>query len=305
MKIMNNSTDGQQLNAKKEYLIKTLSRTKRKDYENYVIGAIWHRLNNLEIKPVSQQYVKRSDGKYALLDLYFPQLNVGIECDEAYHEKNKEPDKIREVNLEQALSALQTGKEFTLIRINANTDVVEFEKQINNAVEIIKDLYEKYGFPRWSDEKSSIQKVLEEGQLSFRENLQFSKIVDIAKCFGKNYKAMQASTFFIDNNTVIWCPKLAVEINGNLKAPSAAGWLNILSEQWDTITTLVPDDKEHLEKFRNPNLKNLVFAQSKNTLGQVMYRFLGVYVFEKSEDNNKQIIYKRVSEIYKLKKSSK
>ena len=136
--MMNNCVDKQRVNAKKEYLIKTLSRTKRKDYENYVIGAIWHRLNNLEIKPVSQQYVKRSDGKYALLDLYFPQLNVGIECDEAYHEKNKEPDKIREVNLEQALSALQTGKEFTLIRINANTDVVEFEKQINNAVEIKK-----------------------------------------------------------------------------------------------------------------------------------------------------------------------
>ena len=206
-----------------------------------------------------------------------------------------------EVNLEQARSALQTGKEFTLIRINANTDVVEFEKQINNAVEIIKDLYEKYGFPRWSDGKSLIQKVLEEGELSFHENLQFSKIVDIAKCFRKNYKAMQSSTFFIDNSTVIWCPKLAVEINGNLKAPSAAGWLNILSEQWDTITTLVPDDKEHLEKFRNPNLKNLVFAQSKNTLGQVMYRFLGVYVFEKSEENHKKIIYKRVSEIYELK----
>ena len=83
MIFMDNFTDKKQLNAKKEYLIKTLSRTKRKDYENYVIGAIWHRLNNLEIKPVSQQYVKRSDDKYALLDLYFPQINVGIECDEA------------------------------------------------------------------------------------------------------------------------------------------------------------------------------------------------------------------------------
>ena len=39
---------------KREYLIKTLSRTKRKDYENYVIGAIWHRLNTLEIKQVSK-----------------------------------------------------------------------------------------------------------------------------------------------------------------------------------------------------------------------------------------------------------
>ena len=68
----------------------------------------------------------------------FPQMNVGIECDEAYHEKNTEPDKIREVNVEQALSALQTGKDFKLIRINANTDMDEFEKQINNAVDEIK-----------------------------------------------------------------------------------------------------------------------------------------------------------------------
>ncbi len=297
---MDNFTDKKQLNAKKEYLIKTLSRTKRKDYENYVIGAIWHRLNNLEIKPVSQQYVKRSDDKYALLDLYFPQINVGIECDEAYHEKNKEPDKIREVNVEQALSALQTGKDFTLIRINANADVVEFEKQINNAVDKIRDLYEKYGCPRWSDEKDSVQKVLESGQLTLRENLQFSKVVDIAKCFGKKYKAMQVSTFFVDSSTLVWCPKLAVEINGNLKAPSLAGWINILSEQWDTITTLVPDDKEHQEKYRNSSLNILIFAQSKNLLGQVTYRFMGVYAFDKSENNNKKIIYKHISETYKL-----
>lgn len=92
-----------------------------------------------------------------------------------------------------------------------------------------------------------------------------------------------------------------MEINGNLKAPSTAGWLNILSEQWDAITTLVPDDKDHHEKYRNPNLNILVFAQSKNMLGQVMYRFMGVYIFEKSEDNNKKNMYKRISETYELK----
>lgn len=128
---------------KREYLIKTLSRTKRKDYENYVIGAIWHRLNTLEIKPVSQQYVKRADGKHALLDLYFPQINVGIECDEAYHEHNTEPDKIREANVEQALSALQMGQEFTLIRINAHTDMDALDRQINDAVDRISGLYKR------------------------------------------------------------------------------------------------------------------------------------------------------------------
>lgn len=59
---------------KREYLIKTLSRTKRKDYENYVINAIWHKLNRLDVQPVTQQYIRRSDGKYALVDLYFPQI---------------------------------------------------------------------------------------------------------------------------------------------------------------------------------------------------------------------------------------
>lgn len=290
---------------KKEYLIKTLSRTKRKDYENYVIGAIWHRLNNLEIKPVSQQYVKRSDDKYALLDLYFPQINVGIECDEAYHEKNREPDKLREVNVEQALSALQAGKDFKLVRINANTDIDVLEEQINGAVDEIKDLYEKHGCPKWSNEKDSVQRVQENGYLSLHDNLQFSKIVDIAKCFGKNYKAMQFSTFFIDETTLVWCPKLAVEIHGELKAPSSAGWLNILSEQWDAITTVVPNHQEHHEKYRNPNLNILIFAQNKNVLGQVAYRFMGVYAFEKSENNNKRITYKRISEIYELKEIPK
>ena len=65
-------------------------RLNRKDYENYVVGAIYHKLNNINIQPVSQQYVKRSDNNYALLDLYFPQINYAIECDEKYHKNNKE-----------------------------------------------------------------------------------------------------------------------------------------------------------------------------------------------------------------------
>jgi len=111
---------------------------------------------------------------------------------------------------------------------------------------------------------------------------------------------MQVSTFFINQSTLIWCPKLAVEIEGELKAPSSAGWLNILSEDWNSITTIVPEDKEHQEKYRNPELDILIFAQSKNKLGQTTYKFLGVYGFEMSENENKRIIYKRTCEKYEL-----
>ncbi|MDI9590202.1 MAG: hypothetical protein QM302_04070 [Acidobacteriota bacterium] len=44
------------------YLTKTLSRTRRKDYENYVVNAVWNRLCDGELKPVTQQWLARADG---------------------------------------------------------------------------------------------------------------------------------------------------------------------------------------------------------------------------------------------------
>jgi very-short-patch-repair endonuclease len=81
------------VSKKANYLIKTLSRTKRKDYENYVINAIWNRLANDNIKPVTQQYVfNKEKNEGYLIDLFFPQLLVGIEIDERHHIFQKEED---------------------------------------------------------------------------------------------------------------------------------------------------------------------------------------------------------------------
>ncbi|MFT4258812.1 AbaSI family restriction endonuclease [Microbacterium sp.] len=68
-----------------EYLARTLSRTKRKDYENYVINAVWNRLDTetrSKLKPVSQQTIRTRDGTLRYIDLLFPQLNLAIECDD-------------------------------------------------------------------------------------------------------------------------------------------------------------------------------------------------------------------------------
>ena len=76
---------------KQEYLYRMFSHhTKDKEKENYVVNAIWQRLDDLNIKPVTQQYVHFSkSNRYALIDLYFPQINYGVECDEAHHKDNK------------------------------------------------------------------------------------------------------------------------------------------------------------------------------------------------------------------------
>lgn len=86
------------------YLAKTLSRTTRKDYENYVVNAVWNRLGDDTLKPVSQQWLARPDGKGYFIDLYFPQVNLGIECDEPFHHDQKAADKARELDLMDILN---------------------------------------------------------------------------------------------------------------------------------------------------------------------------------------------------------
>ncbi|MFO8067398.1 MAG: hypothetical protein R6U11_07440, partial [Bacteroidales bacterium] len=69
---------------KLDYIARQLSRARKKRYEHYVTTRIWHLLNDLTIKLVTQQYVKRPEGR-ALTDIYFPQLQIHIEIDENHH----------------------------------------------------------------------------------------------------------------------------------------------------------------------------------------------------------------------------
>ncbi|WP_311488252.1 AbaSI family restriction endonuclease, partial [uncultured Helcococcus sp.] len=129
---------------KLNYIVRTLARTKRKDFENYVINRIYNELDDLEIKPNSQQYVKRSENKYALIDLYFPQLNIGIECDEYQHEEQKNLDELRYFDI---LNAIKSKDEYEEIRIKVYDrnnednlrDIEDVNKDINNAVKRIKE----------------------------------------------------------------------------------------------------------------------------------------------------------------------
>ena len=78
------------------------SKIDRKGFETYVIARIWNKLDNLDIKIVSQQYVKR-ENSYALLDLYFPQIKLGVEVNEAYHLSQPEADLMRKKEVEVAV----------------------------------------------------------------------------------------------------------------------------------------------------------------------------------------------------------
>lgn len=118
---------------KQRYLYRMFSHhTKDKEMENYVVNAIWARLDDLNVKPVTQQYVRRPNG-YALIDLYFPQINYGVECDEAYHKDNTLKDAAREIDLQTALSACSEDG-LTIRRVDATLDADALHARIREIV---------------------------------------------------------------------------------------------------------------------------------------------------------------------------
>ena len=276
---------------KRDYLIKTLSRTKRKDYENYIINGVFQRLNRLDLKPVTQQYVLRSDGKRALIDLYFPQLNYGVECDEEYHLGNQENDLIREITMEEMLSAIKETEDFILQRIPAYESIESIDKRINEIVEEINELTKERKINPWVYDEDFIGIALRKGMISVDDNFFFERIVDICKCFGRDYKGMQQSYFNIGNGYHIWCPKLSVKSSFGPKSV-AKGWINILSDDWEYIH----ESNENLEKLIVAgNEKRITFAKSKDVLGRNVYRFIGVFSYSQKLSKNDKIVYKRVA----------
>lgn len=280
---------------KREYLIKTFSRTKRKDYENYILTAIWHRIHNNNIQPVTQQYIKLNNGKYALIDLYFPQIYIGVECDEAYHLMNQKADAFRELSIEDKLSSIIETDNFELHHIHAYESLENIEKQIDSVVEIIKERINKINIEAWTGKNNSIHLAIDKGIISVKDNFTFKTIVEICECFNKKVNGMQHSFFPISDNYQIWCPKLS-NIKNGVPESVASGWTNILSDDWNAIMESNYDINKinpmgklaHSEKYR------ITFGKRKDILGRNVYRFLGVFKFDKMVNNTNY--YKRVAE---------
>lgn len=220
---------GEVVMNKRDYLVKTFSRTKRKDYENYILTAIWHKLDNIDIKPVSQQYVKRKNGTHALMDLYFPQLHIEVEVDEVYHQDNQEADKLR---MDDIISAVNEEfiEDFLCLRIDATKSLEEINDRINEVVKIIKDKALKIPL-KWKTYEEEIIQLKQKEYLSIYDDIAFKNIKDIANTvFGKNAKGYQRSFFRVKDNIWLWCPKLSITEDGYTKS-AAGGWLNFFGRR--------------------------------------------------------------------------
>lgn len=283
---------------KLEYISRNFSRAQHKRLEHYVVTRIWHLLNDLNIKFVTQQYVTRPEGR-ALTDMYFPQLQIHIEIDEGHHKLQLEIDKLREADIINA-----TGHEIFRIDVTKNIETINDEiSRIVEMIKIKKSLMSN--FKNWDiDAEHNPKTYIDKGFIDLKDDCAFRTMVDAANCFGNDYKpkaiwtggAKHAREF----GKLIWFPKLYQ--NGK--------WSNSISNDETEIREISERfeiSKPHVEKVIKRGIYNrIVFARVKSPLGDIMYRFKGEYELDKNLTNDKDgILWKRISERVKTYKNEK
>ena len=306
------------------YLIKTFSRTKRKDYENYVINAIWQRLGDDSVKPVSQQYIYNPENKRrAFIDLYFPFINIGIECNEAYHlpQKNKESDKKREEDIKERIKKSREEYEERLgkaerddtlrveilqddyepLPIDVSQPYSDIEKQINEAVDKIKKRVQEYRkknkMPEWI--LSPQEYFTGKKEISMDDNITFSTIDEVCSVLFTTTKRYVRNSHFTPHSfkgtileaNKVWFPHLRVLIDGKWKPATKSGYENYLTDGGKIIVEINNDRKETASPMKN--YANITFIKSKDALDIESYRFIGIFEFDKRE--GEKYYYKRIN----------
>jgi len=267
------------------YIIRQLGRTKNKRYELYCVTRIIHLLNNLDVKFVTQQYVSRPDG-FALMDLYFPQIQLHVEVDEEGHKSQVEADKMRESDIvavtDKQIEHIDASKNISITEINDRID--EIVAKINAKIVELKD-----DFIPW-DIKTEFnpQTYIDLGYIKLSDNVAFKTIKDVCNCFGHNYKGWQrAEASHPDKDTIIWCPKLFLD-----GQKQEGEWDNTISADGQTITEKNSASKEKAEEHVNIHINNkekahkrIVFIKIKDNLGVILYRFRGLYKLNLMKSN--------------------
>lgn len=279
---------------KTKYLARTLSRTKRKDFENYVLNAVWNRLGMYDVQPVSQQLVVCGDSHY-FIDLYFPQINFGVECDEPYHQSQIEQDRHRLANIEETFNTINQTSSYRCCRINLSVDKSEeVERQINQCVDTIRRMVYKSKkdgtFVPWTvDGREYPEYFADKNSIHADDDIEFPTIV--AACntlFGTEYTTIRRgcfrpSTFTVAgyDKYVVWFPKLAVE-----GTPTNANWNNTISMDHQYIyerptEALKNDTNFHSQYGQEVDLDGVRFVtflyMRDPVTRESSYRFAGVY----------------------------
>lgn len=283
---------------KNDYLFKSFAKQKQSK-ENYIINAVYSRINNKELKPVTQQCI-RIGKRYRKIDLFFPQLNIGVECYEAYHKKQKEKDEQRLVEIADKLNAVILNEnEYDKQIIDATLSYENLFKRINQVANHIKKKCKKL---KWESQQETLKRIKKSDVVKISDNVTYKTHDEVCYLFGIKARPYKGGEM-LNEKYHLWFPKLAVQDeNGKWKAKDKR-WDNRLNSDWNMITETTNKGTRR-KRGKNDlywkNCKRLTFAKTKDLENTLGYRFIGVFEFEKEKGNTR--FYKKTSDKFVISK---
>lgn len=285
------------------------NRTKGKAYENFIINAIYTKIDNHNLIPITQQYVKNPNDprRYYLIDLYFPQLNYGIEIDERHHLQHQKEDEKRSDDLKNAIEC-EVYRISIFNSENKKRTYSDIYQDIDKVVQIINQKIKDIdGDLKWETNEDRKKKVIERGFFDVKDDVSYSGITDIYNiCGGKrgkkkeDAKKLGRAYYKLNRLYKLWVPKLAIMIDG--KEPKYQnGYKNILSEDYTTITEIA--EKPWNNPTKDKNYLRVVFMQMKDRFGKRCVKFIGIFKMDVTEEQNaqqNQRCYRRVDTNVKI-----
>ena len=177
---------------KKEFLLRQIAKTNRKNYENYVVTRVIHRLDDLSVKTVIQQYVARPGSKRAYTDLYFPQIGVHAEVDEKYHKLDPDADAVREADIIDV-----TGH--TILRIDVDQPLEDIHRQLDGFIDLVHrkvQMQRASGtFHPWDPELENCPSMyIARGYIDVGDDVAFRTMAHACNCFGHSYSGLQRAS---------------------------------------------------------------------------------------------------------------
>ena len=227
-------------------------RTKGKKYENFIVNAIYTKIDNLNLKPVTQYYVcaeqENGEEKPYYIDLYFPQIRFAIEVDEAYHEddEQKQLDDKRGAAISKKMG-VKTG--FYRIRCSEHKRIHspdEIRRQIDEAVKQIQTAIKQNGALKWKTDQELQKEVVASGRLDADYNKSFGGVnfegaVRIHKLLGIKYGHAGAGAD-LKNGYSTWVGGVPIMTKDGTTKGSKNSWKNYWNEGSEELIEIVPSE---------------------------------------------------------------
>lgn len=274
-----------------------LAKIANKPTESYVINRIWHRLDDIRVRFVLQQYVRRKEG-YALADLYLPQIGLIVEINEPYHYEptQKERDEHRNREVADATNA-------DILIINASGSLQEIHEQVDDVVDEIRkrvnDLGDRFLPCNYSISRSTPEYYKSRGFFSVNTEDWLTTIDDIAAVFGtkpKHRGFLRASSVDVPGkkDEIVWWPQ-----------PKHKVWYNELSKDgrfiYEYNKRSEEERKNHMEYWLTHPQKRITFMKEMAYGVLPTYTFVGVFQINPQLSKEKNMcVWERVSDTYQL-----